>query len=51
MPPDAEAPSKHWTSIWEGRDGVWRVLTESELRYFPLEQLAINWAEGRAVTA
>jgi hypothetical protein len=53
MPHDADAgaPPPHWHSIWQGSDGIWKVLTESELRLFPLEQLAINWAEGRAVTS
>jgi len=49
MPPDA--PPAHWHTIWEDRHGIWNVLTEAEWRHFPLEQLAINWAEGRAVTA
>ena len=49
MRPD-EWPAR-WHAVWQGHDGIWRALTESELRYFPLEQLAINWTEGRAVVA
>ena len=45
-------PPAHWHVIWPDSDGqIWNVLTEAELKHFPLEQLAINWAEGRAVTS
>lgn len=41
-----------WHRIWRSRDGnVWYVLTESDFKQFALEQLAINFATGKAATA
>jgi hypothetical protein len=48
-----QSPSKQerWTRIWESKGGIWNVLTESEFKQFPLEQLARHWAAGQAVEA
>jgi hypothetical protein len=43
---------EHWARIWRSRDGqVWNVLTEAVFKQFAVEQLAVNWVAGRAVTA
>lgn len=50
MPQPSE--QEHWTKVWPSKDGsIWYGLSESEFKQFPLEQLARNWAEGKAVAA
>lgn len=49
--PDGK-PAEGWANIWQGRDSsVWYVLTASEFKIFPLEQLARNWAAGKGLQA
>lgn len=49
MPASDEEPTG-WTRIWSSLDGsIWNVLTEAEFKQFPLEQLALHWADGRGV--
>lgn len=48
----AIAAQPPWARVWESKDGgVWYVLTSSEFKAFPLEQLARNWAAGKGVAA
>ena len=50
MLPDDKEPG--WARVWPSKDGsVWYVLTASEFKQFPLEQLARHWAAGRGVQA
>lgn len=51
MSPSPSAPEGPWFRIWQSDSGIWNVLTEATLKQFPLEQLAIHWANGRAVEA
>jgi len=48
MLPSDEEPG--WVRIWSSNDGsIWNALTASEFKQFPLEQLALHWADGRGV--
>jgi len=50
----SESPSSEesWSRIWQSKtSGIWCVLTESEFKQFPLEQLAINWVASKEATA
>ena len=50
MPQQPDEP-EGWVRIWEGKNGIWNVLTAAEFKQFALEQLARNWAAGKEVAA